>query len=283
MILDGNERGLTPLTLSIDDNEHMLELRQSGYKPYWIPIRKRINPGNLRFDIILDPISAPIILNSTPSAASIRINAVLHPEKTPVFIDQAFGDYTIVFEKMGYSTKRIEHSIKDDRPLEIHAALESIFGSVQIITDPSGAEGFIDDVFQGISPIEIKEIVKGSHDLRIVHKRYRTYTQSFLIKAGEHKTITLPPLHERPGCLDISSIPKAALIYHGDTFLGKTPTVIKDLYPGFFRIKLSTEGFDTEYQSVRISPGETSKLDIRLNANDGNITLSTEPPGCLAY
>jgi hypothetical protein len=66
-----------------------------------------------------------------------------------------------------------------------------ILGQLKVESDPSIAQVFVDDKFVGVTPIELAEIAAGEHSLKIVKQGYKEREETFVLKAGEKKTVTV--------------------------------------------------------------------------------------------
>jgi hypothetical protein len=70
-------------------------------------------------------------------------------------------------------------------------ARTGILGQLKVESDPSIAQVFIDGEFIGITPVEITEIAAGEHTLRIVKQGFKERGETFVLKVGEKKTVTM--------------------------------------------------------------------------------------------
>jgi len=66
-------------------------------------------------------------------------------------------------------------------------------GSLKVITDPvdEPAHVYIDTLYQGETPIEIKRIKIGKHTLKVVKEKYKEYLQEFIIENKKSATVTI--------------------------------------------------------------------------------------------
>ncbi len=58
-------------------------------------------------------------------------------------------------------------------------------GSLSVITNPAGAQVFIDDVLRGASPATVPNLAVGSHTLRLEREGYRNMTVPVAINDGK--------------------------------------------------------------------------------------------------
>lgn len=63
-------------------------------------------------------------------------------------------------------------------------------GTVTIVSHPSGAEVFIDSIFQGHTPIILNSLPSGQHTLRLTMNGYEFWSGSFFATGTKNETIT---------------------------------------------------------------------------------------------
>ena len=64
-------------------------------------------------------------------------------------------------------------------------APEEITGSLAVLTEPAGAEIFIDGDFKGVSPVTISGLSAGTHTVLLTLKEYANTTTNISINAGQ--------------------------------------------------------------------------------------------------
>lgn len=96
------------------------------------------------------------------------------------------GAYTIESRRENHrsSTTQIVVKTGQEESFSI-AAPTPITGSIYVSSQPSGARVFLDDVDRGQSPIELKNVLVGSHDVKLVLKNYNEEHQKVTVKEGE--------------------------------------------------------------------------------------------------
>jgi hypothetical protein len=67
------------------------------------------------------------------------------------------------------------------------------------------------------------------------------------------------------GQVAIESEPAEADVYMDDQFRGQTPVQLESIQGGRHRVRLTKEGYEPLVQELRLSPGQTARVDIRLN------------------
>ena len=75
----------------------------------------------------------------------------------------------------------------------INAELEAtkeITGSLAVITDPPGAEIYIDGNFKGVSPVTIQGLSAGMHTILLTMQEYTDNSTTITITAGQTQKYT---------------------------------------------------------------------------------------------
>lgn len=79
------------------------------------------------------------------------------------------------------------------------------------------------------------------------------------------------------GFIFIESIPeKVSVIIDGKEF-GKTPVTLRVNPPGLYKVILKSENYETWEKTVHVYPSEVTKINAKLNAGSGTLTILSEP------
>lgn len=84
-------------------------------------------------------------------------------------------------------------------------------GTLSVVTNPSGAQVFVDDVMRGLSPANLPGILAGQHTLRLEKSGYRNMTVPVNIEAGK-TTDYSTGLEAESGGMGITPIIAAVLV-----------------------------------------------------------------------
>ena len=93
------------------------------------------------------------------------------------------GLYLFEARKSGYRTQSLTQQITSDNPQQSYTlpALTPIYGNVDIISNPSMAEVFIDGKAFGSTPLQIENLLEGEHTIKISKSGYTDFTNRFII------------------------------------------------------------------------------------------------------
>jgi PKD repeat protein len=84
------------------------------------------------------------------------------------------------------------------------------FGALSVDTKPSGAQVFIDDISRGTSPVTVKDLTAGPHNLRLEMKGYQSMTMQVTVPDRETSSLATTLLPESGG---IALLPLVAMIF----------------------------------------------------------------------
>ncbi|MDH5721501.1 MAG: PEGA domain-containing protein [Spirochaetia bacterium] len=124
------------------------------------------------------------------------LDIATNPDKVSVYLDKRYmgktplsikylplSDYKISLEKKGF--KPIVESIRlqKEKTLLINKELKELelLGEVEIISNPEGASVYLDAEYKGMTPLEIKNIEPGYHQVKISKANHGSASESFQI------------------------------------------------------------------------------------------------------
>jgi hypothetical protein len=151
------------------------------------------------------------------------------------------------------------------------------WASLRVETDPPGASVWLDDSFQGRTPLEIPYLVPGSRELRVQAPGYQSVVRWVDLHpyAEAVQQIVLPL---DPGdFFDLDSEPAGAAVYAGSNWLGTTPLSAEtpdDLNRfllrkgGYLDFPLYVGSGVEESVTTRLIPDETDLLEIQNQRRD---------------
>jgi len=142
-----------------------------------------------------------------------------------------------------------------------------------------GAPVYVDGAVVGNTPIEKFEILPGLHNIEIRAENYQDFQTDVNVDGcDKFQEFNLALL---PGWSDIivRSVPlEATVLIDGKTF-GKTP-LRTQLPPGSYLLEISADGFKTWKYRLIVKLNEPQEIkEVRLQPEDGKLTINTDPDG----
>jgi serine/threonine-protein kinase len=149
---------------------------------------------------------------------------------------------------------------------------------------PAGARVLLDGKNVGLTPLTLRDLEPGSHAVRIVRDGYvaverrvaltRTRaSQSIAVNlsrapAGEAAAAPVSPAPasagRTAGALVVDSRPTAAKVFVDGKLVGTTPLQVDSVDPGTHVVRMEREGYGPWSTSVRVAPGERSRVSASL-------------------
>jgi len=160
-------------------------------------------------------------------------------------------------------------------------------GFMEINSMPEGADVYIDNKYEGITPIK-HEIIPGTYKIRIKKDpEYKEITDDMEVNAGKisSKIYTLVAAY----FLEVKTIPEGADVSVNGNYKGKTPIRV-ELTRSTCRLKIEKgKGWSNIYESLTLNPGINSferslkrtaySLSIRTNPPEARVSIEGEPIG----
>ena len=155
--------------------------------------------------------------------------------------------------------------------------------TLSVLSDPSGAEVYVDGVYQGRTPLRVTTDA-GVRTVTVTRDGYRTERRSVRLPrdGGERLTFDLRRV-ARDGTLDVTSRPSGAEVYVDGVYQGRTPAFDLRFAPGRYDVRLERGGYAASTRTVTIRGGERTDLDVTLRREDGSLDVRGEVPGSVVF
>ena len=148
--------------------------------------------------------------------------------------------------------------------------------AIQVETTPPGAKIKLNDQPRGSAPTSLTGLAPGTYEVLAELAGHEPAFQKVTLRQGETNTavrLTLEPAAQSgTGEADILSRPPGASVTMDGQKIGQTPLRGYKLPAGNRRFRLTTEGFATFTEYLKVEAGKTARLDARL------VPLGGSPP-----
>ena len=272
--------GATPWKADLVKGMYVFEFTKPGYQTTWHKIV--CNPP-LREDleVKMQPITAAVIIKTEQPGVTLSSGDRIIGQ-TPLSLQNvSLGIHKYTLSKPGFSPREITVNIEDERPKMITESMVSNVGFLSVKTTPLGANIFINNIPRGKTPSKLK-LERGEYDLKVEMLGYSDHKEKISILNDKLSTVNVN-LQELPGSIKIVTIPAGSNLTVNDQQYNNTPTTLKDLKPGTYKIVVSHEKYDTSTRTVTIAAGQDLTVNITLDTNMGGIDLIVHPPGVTIY
>ena len=168
------------------------------------------------------------------------------------------------------------------------------YGNIVIVSEPAGANVYLDNMIRGISPVTLTSVENGYHTILLRMDGYEDYTRAVTVMAdapqvnavlsGKSATVlaTVTPAGTTTttdrvtiatqsatqmgtGSLSVTTTPSGALVSIDGQMKGITPATIPGLSPGMHSIKISLDGYQDLETTTEITGGTTSEFVTGLS------------------
>ncbi len=276
----GQELGTTPLSMKIPAGTYVFKFDKLNCKTAWEKVTLQ-QSSTKNIEIQLQPVVASVMVKSVPSGIKVEYNGELAGETPLTLRDVPCGHHSAILKKQGYVQKTIEWDIEDSRPKQLKVEMSSNVGTLRVESTPVGANLSIDGEPRGHTPFNDR-IEQGPHKIRVEKDGFAIFEQLANVNREKPTTVTAS-LQVLPGTLKVTSTPPGAKVFLGDRQYENTPTEIKDLQPGQYKVSVEMAGHDRATSDVTIRPGQKLEIDMSMDSNTGGVDLVANPPGVSVY
>ena len=153
---------------------------------------------------------------------------------------------------------------------------------IRVTTDPPGAIVSMDDNRIGISPLEIRRMVPGSHTVAVSRKGFKPVSKTILLgwRSRAHVAIDLPPIK---GWMKVTSTPSAASVWLDGKRRGDTPLYIDRLSLGAHRVRLTKSGYRPREETISVTGKTLLPVAFSLVPQSSELRVESQPPGADVY
>jgi len=285
VFLDGNEMGETPIVLSdiwsgqytvrvVKDgyasHEEQVEIKGSDRKAITVPLRRVVE-----IPVELKAKAGELAIQTDPSGASIYVDG--RSVGVSPYEGKALppGTFRVRLAKEGYESWEKEVAVEIAKRVEILAYLKPIDGSLEILSEPSGAKVSMNGKEIGETPLTVSRVQPGEHVIRIVKEEYASYEERMNVK-GTNRTIRAS-LQRMTGELLVSTEPEDSSIYIDGKAVGTSPFEGKTLSPGKHKVKIVKEGYEVWERDVVVEGGKRVEIFTKLNEKKRELSPAPVP------
>jgi|SRR3989344_167022 len=126
-----------------------------------------------------------ILADSNPNGANILIDGV-NQGFTARTVPVSTGTHNIVISKTGYLDYSTTVNVASGEIVRVNTNLmadpnywdNTQYGSVTVMSNPPMSNVFIDDVYKGVTPITIRNVLPGTHGIRVSKAGYTDYANT---------------------------------------------------------------------------------------------------------
>jgi formylglycine-generating enzyme required for sulfatase activity len=243
--------------------EQTIEITGDGFQTFDFELQEL--PG--RVHITLDPV--------VPFKVMVDVVAVVVDEHNIADIER--GRQRLRIETARYLPETRELDITGRGVLqELAITLQPAWASVQLSSQPPGAEVVVDEVVLGTTPLET-ELVQGPRTIHLSLAGYKPASVQQLIEAGTTLALDVIELQPADGRLVLDTRPTGATVSIDGSFHGSTPLTVELASGTDHRVRLSRPGYRTTEQQVTLEAAAEQPLTVELKPEYGIVFVTSRP------
>ena len=285
VIIDGKDRGTTPVPLfDLAPGRHHLKYRLAGYVERDRFFNTQDAQGNyLEKNEVLEEEKGILLLKTEPDGCDIQIDGV-SVGRTPRLITHlpVKGTYSVRLRKAGYQDQTISVKFEGRKPLVREEKLVLASGTIDISSEPAGAEVTVNGIVKGVTPLRVTEVPRGRATVRFRLDGFAEEVRELAINAGDVQTLPIV-LKGLPGTLHLVSVPEGARFYVNNEARGKGPLAIPGLKPGEYTVRAELEGYGAMTKTIALDNGQSVREEFRLSNVMGRLEVRTCPVGAQVF
>jgi hypothetical protein len=267
IMIDGVEKGMTPMNLTLKAGGHELILKKAGFdnlkENVFINANQSLGKTYTLKTTGWFPTKKEFLIDSFPVGAKIMVDGKDMGE-TPQKITVDYGRHVISLFRDGYETFSDYITVDADtitfkKDLIKPVNLPPHTGTLTVNIMPEGCEWKLDGVVQKKTTLIVNN---GQHVIEVTKNNYETFTQIFRVEKGTTKEIPINLIPEM-GTLYVNVENTFAKIFVNGEEYEKTPNEIK-LTEGKYEITLIAPGFRTITRDVNIRPGQREEVKVKM-------------------
>ncbi len=209
----------TPATISpISSGKHTITLRKEWFEPK----KEQIVLGDdeqKQLQIEMKPTFGNVIVQTSKGADIYIDNKKVGTNQWEGRLAAGFHTFEARMNKHHNDQKKKEITIGDEFTINLESKPKN--GTLKVITQPFGAEIYIDGIRKATAPHTFNDLLIGQYSVKIVKAGFGTITQQVKIKEGE--TTTIDEKLESATVVSIKSPQKGAEVFIDGKSIGKTP------------------------------------------------------------
>lgn len=243
--------------------------------------------ANQRQVLALTPLPGLVSLAAGPVEAKVTVED--QPElvlgTTPLTdLPLAAGTWNLSFSAPKYEPQTLQVVVEGrERKQQVQATLLPDWADVQVISDPIGAEIFVDEQPTGLfTPAQVP-IPSGEHEVRLKKAGHKSHQQRLYISARQPMTLDPVRLQRADSLLTIKTQPPGAGITLNGKFRGEAPIELALKSGQSYRVRAFKSGYESTQQQLTLATGDERELALTLPRLTGTVSVSVLPAQASVY
>ncbi len=272
---NGVSLGTTPLLVTslTAGRTHALELALNGYQTKKIDVKTDGRRPLVREETLaLD--SGIVECSSEPAGATVLVNGVERGVTPLKNLNVPKGLATIVFRLAGYEEETREIRLQPGERQTLALNLKGKAARLNIVSQPEQARVFIDDDFQGKTPLALSTVRPGEHAIRVELDGYAPLVRTVQVENAGESTEEFK-LESTLGRLEVITTPPGARIVVDGRSVGTTVSQggdatkskllpVEKVSVGSHTVLVHCNGYQDKAFKIVVKSRETTQLYAKL-------------------
>ena len=158
-----------------------------------------------------------------------------------------------------------------------------IYGTLDINSNPSGAEAYVDGQFVGFTPVRFGTR-SGSHTVRVQQGGFDAFETNVNLTGGQTLRVdaTLAQIR-RTGSVTFSSQPQGAEVFVDGQRIGTTPTAVSTFNEGSYQARFVLGGYQEANINFSVSAGSNQTVSATMQGLSGSLRVTANVGGAAVF
>lgn len=270
VLVDGEKRGATPLSLELEAGPVLLELKPAELPAWTKTVEVTAGEKNIvRAEI--QPESQPtgtLLVLSNVEQTKVKVDGTPKGE-APASVKKLMpGTHLVEGEAEGYQATQQTADVTAGKQTVVKLELEpqkDAFGSISVRASVPEAEVYVDGGKQGPAPVEMSEVPLGPHAIVVRREGYRDFKANCEVRANEvcHVMANLTPLAK----IRVESNATGGRLFVDGEEVGPVPFELS-LPAGEHTFRIEADGYLPAQQRVQLQAStELRTIQITLKSD----------------
>ncbi len=264
------------------EGDYSLQATAKGYEP----LEEVISIGseqNQTLSFELKKLPGHLIINTDGVDGNIWIDEQLSGKTEQEIRDISAGEHTLRIDAARYQIhEQTVDIIGLDQQQSLDISLRPAWANISFSSTPEQAELYADGVLMGQTPLTV-ELMEGEHQLMLKLAGHKAWQESLDIEAQKDFSMPEVRLEKADGLVMVKTQPSGAGITVNGTYRGLSPFEFS-LAPGqSYQLSVFKDGYRPANKTVSVTSGKEQTVNIKLDAQLGDIRIVGRPEDALLY
>ena len=143
------------------------------------------------------------------------------------------------------------------------------YGRIIATSHPQGAKAYLDNVYKGVTPLNLDRVTAGQHQIKLVKTGYQDWSRYVSVSPSRTTTVSadLVPLPAY-GSISVSCNQSNAKIFLDGTYKRRTystkPVVLENVKEGYHELTIIKDGYRTWVEDIWVYTSETVSIYVTM-------------------